>query len=147
MRRRGFTIIEVLVWIVLLTAAVLMGMRLFVSLMRTFREAPAQQEAMMRFDSAVRTLRDDVAGSGVFVMGPDERLMLSDGYRLEHSVAWYQDGDDLVRRQGDEIRRWNGIGQQVSLSIDGPCIVARVHGRGDETIRIMSQVQLAGRSR
>jgi prepilin-type N-terminal cleavage/methylation domain-containing protein len=147
MKRRGFSLIEVLCWLMLLSAAALIGTRLFTSLMRVFREAPAQQEAMIRFDSAIQTLREDVTASAVFANGADGKILLTSGYQPGNSIAWSIDGDDLLRKTGDDVRRWIGAGKNTAMSIDGPCIVLHLNGKYPEEIRLLSHIQLAGRMR
>ena len=148
--RRGFSLVELLTVLVLLTAFALISARFFTATIKTTREARAAETAMLRFDQVVEALRRDVWSSRKIAEDPsgtEVQLQVAD-----RTVRWRmraEDGD-LVRQvddrsEGTPQRRWVDLPFTLQFRGEEPALVITVQPRGDsraEQMHLVSQVLL-----
>ncbi len=137
MRRRAFTLIELLAAMILLAVFALIAGRLFQATFRLAQTSTQTQEAMATFDVAVATMRRDV-WSAQSVRAEGNALMIGE------SVAWKISGNDLSRVEADRTSHWP-IPSNATFRADGPAIVlavpeSKTAQAGD--VRMISQMQL-----
>jgi type II secretory pathway pseudopilin PulG len=144
-RPRGFLMIEMIAAIVLLTAFALIAAPLFNETMHVIERAPGAQDSMTRFESASQTLREDAWGARAFSsVGPNA---VEINLPSNANIRWQIDPDgDIERQQGDEQRRWSGVGASAVLEAAGPWVVLRSTARAADAqseICCTSVLQLA----
>jgi len=145
LRYRGFLLIEILGAIVLLSAFALIAAPFFSETMHVIERAPAEQDAITRFESVSEALRVDAWGAASFTSsGPSKIEMESPG---QPSIVWRIDGKgDIERTRGSEQQRWIGVGKEAVLDIDGASVIFRstsVSARDADKVRCVSLLQLA----
>jgi hypothetical protein len=102
----------------------LIASQLFTQSMRVITSAPDEEGSIHRWESACQTLRRDAWNGTGFSMGnPTDVQIQSKG---QAAIDWQITPEgDLLRRQGDTLSRWPGMGRDLAIQIDGPAIVLR----------------------
>jgi hypothetical protein len=134
--KRGFALYMLMIALVLLTAFTLVAGRIVLASMRLTRQAQEAQAREIRFDGMLRVLREDVWGATVAEVSGDGVLKLT---RDGRSMSWTRHADGLITRQGEQDRRWEGLGQSLVFERTAEGVVLRV---GDDAIVLVSQVML-----
>jgi prepilin-type N-terminal cleavage/methylation domain-containing protein len=128
-RARGMTLYEILMVLALLSIFAVAASRLFTSTARVMRELPAQDESRMRFDAAMRMLRDD-AWRAASAAGEEGAVSLN--LPDDVHVRWELDNEGvLLRTSGEGEQRWNVRGVVQGLTADEAIVIVRLDG-GDE---------------
>lgn len=135
-RHRGVIFLNEVVAVLLLTvAALLLGTRIMVDILRTARDLPEAERVMIQQQSMVAELRRDVWDAAALTpIAGGVRLDYADGRR----VTWTIDDAGIVTRGVD--RHWRGLGL-VSFRIDGPAVTL-VWPTAE--VRCASQLMLGG---
>jgi hypothetical protein len=141
----GFLLIEMIATIVLLTAFALIAAKLFHETMIVIEQAPAEHDALIRFESCCLTLRHDAWGASAFSDGGANGVSIS--VPNQSGIRWrITAGGDIERIQGIELRRWLGVGADAEFQADGLCIVLRSNktkADRDDEVRFVSLLQIA----
>jgi hypothetical protein len=139
--------IELLMLILILSVFGLIASRLFVSVMKLNYNASQVHTRTVRFDSALRMLRDDVWTASDVTSANGVSLKTFDGGQVDWSVD--QDGAivRIARRSGkEETLRWAAEVPGMTLSVEGPRVVVRIpetsQTRGAE-LNLINQRRLA----
>lgn len=150
MRRRGFTMPEMLVVIGLVAFVGLVSMQLFRATLRVWRQSADEQAAQARFDQAVGQLRRDVWSA--------RSLQTPDAHSLEiqesaGTVHWEADSTEGLSRKSErhaDDRRWTRLGK-LSFEASGPTLIVRLEPTHEEAggrmVLISQTMMLTGRSR
>jgi prepilin-type N-terminal cleavage/methylation domain-containing protein len=149
MRRRGFTLTELIVVIGLVAFAGLVSVRIFRATLHVWKESASEQAAQSRFDQAVGQLRRDL-WSATSIDSPDASAL---EIRTPGGIVhWKADQSAGLSRSGDrpaDGRHWSGLGK-LSFEAHGPVLVLRLaptHEEAGGQMALMSQsMLLAGRS-
>jgi len=144
MQRRGFTLLETVTSLAILSSLAVVGTELLRTSLRVTHEAVAAQEMAARLSSAAGSLREDVWNAKAFSSNDNQSLHINPPQGSQ--INWSIDAGDLVREEGTEQRRWHGIGADSLFEIDGPSIILRSRNHDNrEQMRLVSQLQLASR--
>ena len=144
--RRGFTLTELLIVLILLGFVALAGGRLFSAAIRLGHSSAQVQNTAATFDAATSQLRADV-WSAAAIEVDDKRAVIHPGGGGA-AVTWSCAGGLLVRDpDGGTPRQWP-LGADVTFRADGPSLVVHVPDTravagGD--VRLVSQLQLLQR--
>ena len=139
----AFTIIEMLIAVILLTAVSGLLTQLFVISFKAQRDSQKYEELLHRVDSALLMLRRDTWSA---------RSVQLDGQRLEMSLptggsaVWRQLPDGTLTRTAEEkTQSWRGL-PPLAFSANGALLSVAFHtapGR-DESLTLISQQLAAG---
>jgi prepilin-type N-terminal cleavage/methylation domain-containing protein len=141
----GFTLTEMIAVIVLSSAFGLISTHLFTQTMSVLNSAPAQTDAMTRFESVAQTLRQDAWGATSFSTAGPTAIQIDTVNKP--GIRWEIDpAGDIYRTQGAERRRWMGVGTSAVLETDGPSLILRSTAQVADVsrqVRFVSLVQIA----
>lgn len=144
MKRRAFTLPEILIAIGLFVIVGFVSAKLFIATVNLSEEAAAGQDQIARDGRALALLRRDAWGAqSMQVEGRAVRLEQADGA----TVAWqWADDGTLVRREAESEQRWGEVIREGAFAAEGPMLVlAGVDGEGQAlAVRVVSQVMMAG---
>ena len=140
--RRGFTLIETVVSLIILANLAVLGTELLRTSFRVMNQSVASQELVTRLNSAIGQLRVDAWNAKSFSSTNDQSLHIETGQGA--AVDWSVDAGDLIRRAANGQRRWIGVGSDSLFQTNGPSAVfcSKSHVEGEQ-IRLVSQLQLA----
>ncbi|HEY8668604.1 MAG TPA: prepilin-type N-terminal cleavage/methylation domain-containing protein [Tepidisphaeraceae bacterium] len=142
-RQRGFTLIEMLATLVLLTAFALIGARLFTAAMRLIHSAQAGHTAMMQSESALRRLRADAWAATKIEAGPQSVTIT----RMDGSVVQWKAQQAALSRavEGNEERaiHWQDAGAPLQFISDGRSLVVQSRDEHKQLVREKMVSQLA----
>lgn len=119
MKRRGFSLTEMLLAISLLGVFMLIASRVIVANVRAQGSNLAAEANTARFDRAVIMLREDVAHSKSVEMPEPATLRIH--LANNQTVDWYTDHQSLARKASDN-RAWD-IGQTLKFKLDGAVVL------------------------
>jgi prepilin-type N-terminal cleavage/methylation domain-containing protein len=119
MKRRGFSLIEVLLALSLLGVFLLIASRVIVANIHAQTANLTAEGNTARFDRAVIALRADVANSKSVEMPEPAvlRIHLADNQTIE----WRADHHSLIRSASDN-RTWD-VGQSLNFKLDGAVVL------------------------
>lgn len=150
MRRRGFTLLEILVVIGLVAFVGLVSMQLFRATLRTWKASADEQAIQSRFDLAMGQLRRDVC-SATSIDAPDTRSITI--HNPAGTVHWTANEPAAQSRTTDEAadaRHWPDLGP-ITFESRGPMLVVHLtpthEEAGGEMVLMSQSMLLAGRSR
>jgi hypothetical protein len=149
--RRGFFFFEMLVFLMLASAFVLVAMRLFCAAVRISHAAGEAHSTAARFDSAIHSLRSDI-WSGRNVVVSDEHTAAITGPD-DTAIQWTIERNGTmvrVERRGAVSRRqqWSECAPGTMLGLDGVELVIRIpdtHGARGGEVRLVGQIELTRR--
>ena len=124
-RRRGFTLVEVLLALSLLGVFSLVAYRLLGANMKVTEATLMADSNSARFDRAVAALRTDVFDSASLEM-PSPGLLRVHGSDKQ-LVEWKIDHNTICRTQASARRAWD-VGQPLDLKLDGAVVLLSVNG-------------------
>lgn len=124
-RRRGFTLVEVLLALSLLGVFSLVAYRLLGANMKVTEATLMADSNSARFDRAVAALRTDVFDSASLEM-PSPGLLRVHGSDKQ-IVEWKIDHNTICRTQASARRTWD-VGQPLDLKLDGAVVLLSVNG-------------------
>lgn len=148
--RRGFMLIHMLLAIALFTIFSLAAYRLIRLSLRISADVGRLEDHHLRHDAAFTRLREDVWGA--VAIEPVGKKTLRVRKSKQETVTWSVDTEGALMRSeanrgGYPTRQsWPGVGENISLRVDGPTVSIVLPGRGDTTDRtvlLVSQVMLA----
>jgi prepilin-type N-terminal cleavage/methylation domain-containing protein len=146
MKKRGFTINEILISLAILTVAMAVAGELFGSAVNLWRQTAAFSNQATKTDSVLQRLRQDVWGCDQIVV-PDARTA-----RLHNSrgnwIVWTLGSDGTADRKDEASSNWQcqSVCAGWNLRRDGDCLVVTDSARDSAgTVYLISQV-LAVRS-
>jgi prepilin-type N-terminal cleavage/methylation domain-containing protein len=114
--RRGFTLVEILFAMILISVFFAVAERVMHSVMIGFEQLPKAQDAIAVNNSVLQTLRSDVWNASAIEMKSDKSVLITND---SGSSTWSIDADDIVRAgAGDATRRWLGAGKTVRFEAD-----------------------------
>ncbi len=140
-RRRGFTLVELLQVVLLMAAFSVLATELFIMTMKASTQSVRRDELLGRVDSALAQLRRDVWSA--------EAITLQDGtlslHRGKDELRWSSTAEGLTRLElpREQRRRWNKL-PALTFELRGPQVIVHVGDGADDTVVLVSQVQLAG---
>ncbi|MBV8782177.1 MAG: type II secretion system protein [Phycisphaerae bacterium] len=102
MTRRGFTILEILSTVIVIGIVAGFGTRVLTFSLRSAHDAGQLQDAMMRFDSAMNALRDDVQNA-------DHWSVTDSTITFDDRIIWQDSADGLRRTEAGHLRVWTGV--------------------------------------
>jgi hypothetical protein len=141
-RRPGFALIDVVTSLAVLGSLAIIGTRLFQTGLRLTHQSVAAEETTIRFRSAVGSLRADIWNAKEFTLRESHLLHVVGA--SGNSVDWTIGGNDLVRSENGEQRRWAGVAEGCAFEVDGFSVVLDSVIRGETAqLRLISQFQLA----
>jgi prepilin-type N-terminal cleavage/methylation domain-containing protein len=137
---RGFTLVEVLVALSLLTIFFALAGVVFNSTISLSSGSAELCNRTSQIDSAVSEFRRDVWNSSHLTADEQKSVELefSDGGRISWAIDPLQ-GVTRSDSRGDKMR-WSGVGEKWLLSVDGPCLSIR---DGADELRLPSQILLS----
>jgi type II secretory pathway pseudopilin PulG len=149
-RATGFTLTEILALLILMSAAGLLAMRLFVATTKLNDRAAKVHTQTVRMDAALRALRADVWGAGeLSAADPASLTLTSAAGKVQWQIA--HDGALLRTETRDgktDQRRWPTAVPNSTIQVEGPIVTLIIpdtqHTRGGQ-IRFASQLRLAER--
>ena len=148
MRRRrhkaaGFILFELMFVLLLLTLFSLGAIQLVALSLKVPKQAADRHNQVLRFDSLVTRLREDV-WSARSVLAPDERT-LKIAFVDGPAITWKVDNGRVQRSIADSnlSQKWE-MDQQLSFAVDPPIVSLNVKEKTGEpgTIRLSSQRML-----
>jgi hypothetical protein len=140
-QRRGVMLFEMLITIGLIAIFIALAGKLFTTTLRLTQTSDEASRTVAAYESALAALRRDAWGASEVVALPEQgglRVTRGDG----SAVTWSIDNDDdaMVRREGQSILRWPGVGAKASVHPDPAGILVRA---GEDEIRLTSELLLA----
>lgn len=148
MKRRGFTLLEMIVVCGLVAFAGLVSMRLFRATLRTWGQSANEQAVQSRFDQSTNQLRRDVWSADSVKVLNENAIEI---HRTGMTISWKIDGSGISRTADHpaDTRNWPSLGK-LTFEARGPMVVvhlAPAHEEAGGQIVLMSQTMLlAGRS-
>lgn len=124
-RRRGFSLIEILLTLSLLGVFSLLAFRLLGANMKVTEATLMADSNTARFDRAVAALRADVFDSASLEM-PSPRLLRIHGSDKQ-IVDWEIDGNTIRRTRAAARRAWD-VGQALDLKLDAAVVLLSING-------------------
>ncbi len=140
MKRRGYMLMELVVYVALLAMFTLIASKLFITCMRLAQDTRKTQDAIWRFDGAIRQLRQDVWSSNHIKSQNKESVLLEQPNGP--AIHWYVDEDKtLVRRVEKEPaplpQRWPGGKETITFDThSGILRLIECDAHGHETNQI-----------
>jgi hypothetical protein len=122
--------------IFLVVAAMLLGTRIMVDILRTTRDLPEAERVMILQQSMLNDLRRDVWNASSLTPINGGVLL---GYADGTKVSWTTDAAGVITRGVD--REWRDLGQ-VSFRVEGPVVTL---AWPTAEVRCVSQLMLGGR--
>jgi len=120
---QGFTLLEVMLSLILMTMFAAVGTRLFTESMRIWKQSSDRQDDLARFDQAIAMFRADVWKATSLESNSSSQLICRSS--ADHQVKWsVADDGSLLRTEsnGSETpaeRSWTGMGRGVTLTVKG----------------------------
>jgi prepilin-type N-terminal cleavage/methylation domain-containing protein len=132
---RGFMLIEIMVAISLLAVFALIATKLLVLGIKVPHEVGEQRDAIVRFDSVVTRLRDDV-WQARSIKSPDEKT-LEIQTDSSGAVTWRIEAGAVLRTGADakQTQRWE-LKEKLGFSGDGAGMVLNVAENAGRTGKI-----------
>jgi prepilin-type N-terminal cleavage/methylation domain-containing protein len=147
-RRRGFTLTELLIVLILLGFVALAGGRLFSAAIRLGHDSAETQNHAAAFDAMIGSLRSDVWSAASVEADGGRAVVHPAG--VGPAVTWSSAGGVIVRDpDGGEPRQW-AVGSDVTFALDGPALVVHVpqtRAVAGGELRLVNEVQLLSRMR
>lgn len=148
MKRRAFTIVELLMALPILVAAFAMSAQLLRTVVLTDSATAASSNHFSQVDAAVFQLRRDVwASEAIAIVNPTEADLILPGGK---TIVWKIDGDEAVSRLDSAPRplRWPSAGRGWTFARNATCLIVNAATSGDvQRMQMVSQVLLGGGSR
>lgn len=150
-RRRGFTLIEIIVVLGMVAFVMIIATNLFRATLRTWRESAAAQQAQSRFDQAIGQFRRDVwSATSMEAPNPRTAILQTPEGRVEWDAIDPAGLARVAAADPADHRRWEGLGT-LTFSSRGPTLVVRVKPNpqeaGGDMVMTSQPMLLAGRSR
>jgi hypothetical protein len=144
--RAGFTLMEMMLSLILLTAAFGLGVELMRSMMRVWNDTAQVSSRENRLDSALFRLRKDVWNSQGFNVNDPSSVELStaDGGKIN----WHIESDGAIKRTGgsDAAQTWDSTAGGWHFEKDeNSLIVIDDKSQNQIPLRLPSQIILATR--
>lgn len=148
MRRRGFTLLEILVVIGLVAFVGLVSMQLFRATLKTWKNSADEQAVQSRFDLAIGQLCRDV-WSATSIDAPNARsITIHNPAGTVHWTANEPAGLSRTADRPDDARHWPDLGK-ISFESRGPMLVVHLtpthEEAGGEMVLMSQSMLLAGR--
>jgi len=143
-RRRGFTVMQTIVWVMLVAIVSGVASQLLVRLMDMSDQAGRQHTALRRLDTTLRQLRQDVWRSRRSRAPSRDHLRLT--VRGERTIHWrltkaeegsYQLTRSIKDRGTSETHSITGLTSPIHFAVEGPLV--RLERRNDRLL-LSSQV-------
>ena len=144
--RRGFTLTELLIVLILLGFVALAGGRLFNAAIRLGHDSAQTQNTAAAFDAMVSSLRAD-AWSAASIETDGGRAVIHPAGGGP-GVTWSSAGGVIVRDPDGGVPRPWPIGADVTFRTDGPTLVVRIpqtRSTAGGELRFVSELQLLAR--
>jgi type II secretory pathway pseudopilin PulG len=111
----GFALLEALFVIGLLGFVALVGGQIFITINQTTQRAAQRQMSQMRFDQAIRALREDIWNASQCSLRDSHTLQLQLG---EKQVIWTTE-KSMKRTAGDQIEAWEELQSDLHFEVKG----------------------------
>jgi prepilin-type N-terminal cleavage/methylation domain-containing protein len=151
-QHRGFSLVELLMVIFMLTVFIAALSRLFVAQVRTLESANSTLWTTGRFDHLITQMRKDVWNStSVEVLDNSVHIHQNERKSERALIQWSFADDQLTRRQWQgntvfEMKKWEDLGLEPKFEIDGSVLVLTIPQgtpHGEYRIRFQSQLRMA----